>query len=182
MEQEIILEARNITKVYPGGVVANHNVNLQIKKGEILGAAGVAGSGQKELCETIAGLMQAKEGAILYKKTNLLGKTPSEIINLGISMSFVPEDRLGMGLVGSMGMTGNMMLRGYNEGRGIFANRKEPKELAEKIILMVEAAKDKCANCATIAELSHFLVKRSQWIIGGDGASYDIVDWTSTHH
>ncbi len=48
------------------------------------------------------------------------------------------------------------------------------KELAEKIILMVEAAKDKCANCATIAELSHFLVKRSQWIIGGDGASYDI--------
>ena len=48
------------------------------------------------------------------------------------------------------------------------------KELAEKIIPMVEAAKDKCANCATIAELSHFLVKRSQWIIGGDGASYDI--------
>ena len=48
------------------------------------------------------------------------------------------------------------------------------KELAEKIIQMVEAAKDKCANCATIAELSHFLVKRSQWIIGGDGASYDI--------
>ena len=48
------------------------------------------------------------------------------------------------------------------------------KKLAEKIIPMVEAAKDKCANCATIAELSHFLVKRSQWIIGGDGASYDI--------
>ena len=48
------------------------------------------------------------------------------------------------------------------------------KELAEKIIPMVEAAKDKCANCATIAELSHFLVKRSQWIIGRDGASYDI--------
>ncbi len=48
------------------------------------------------------------------------------------------------------------------------------KELAEKIIPMVEAAKDKCPNCATIAELAHFLVKRSQWIIGGDGASYDI--------
>ncbi|WP_418550596.1 pyruvate:ferredoxin (flavodoxin) oxidoreductase [Parabacteroides goldsteinii] len=48
------------------------------------------------------------------------------------------------------------------------------KELAEKIIPMVEANKDKCPNCATIAELSHFLVKRSQWIIGGDGASYDI--------
>ena len=48
------------------------------------------------------------------------------------------------------------------------------KELAEKIIPMVEANKDKCPNCATIAELSHFLVKRSQWIIGGDGASYNI--------
>ena len=48
------------------------------------------------------------------------------------------------------------------------------KELAGKIIPMVEAAKDKCPNCATIAELAHFLVKRSQWIIGGDGASYDI--------
>ena len=53
-------------------------------------------------------------------------------------------------------------------------NADKTKELAEKIIPMVEAAKDKCANCATIAELSHFLVKRSQWIIGGDGASYDI--------
>ena len=48
------------------------------------------------------------------------------------------------------------------------------KELAEKIIPMVEAAKDKCDSCKTIASLSQYLVKRSQWIIGGDGASYDI--------
>ncbi len=51
---------------------------------------------------------------------------------------------------------------------------EKTKELAAQIIPMVEATKDKCPNCATIAELSHFLVKRSQWIIGGDGASYDI--------
>ena len=51
---------------------------------------------------------------------------------------------------------------------------EKTKELADKIIPLVEAAKDKCQYCATIAELSHFLVKRSQWIIGGDGASYDI--------
>ena len=50
---------------------------------------------------------------------------------------------------------------------------EKTKELADKIIPLVEAAKDKCQYCATIAELSHFLVKRSQWIIGGDGASYD---------
>jgi pyruvate-ferredoxin/flavodoxin oxidoreductase len=48
------------------------------------------------------------------------------------------------------------------------------KEIAAKIIPLVEANKDKCNHCATIAELSHYLVKRSQWIIGGDGASYDI--------
>ena len=57
---------------------------------------------------------------------------PADIKKLGVALSFVPEDRLGMGLVGSMGMTGNMMLRGYNEGRGIFANRKEPTELADR--------------------------------------------------
>ena len=51
---------------------------------------------------------------------------------------------------------------------------EKTKELAEKIIPMVEAAKDKCPACATLAGLSQFLVKRSQWIIGGDGASYDI--------
>ena len=48
------------------------------------------------------------------------------------------------------------------------------KAAAEKIIPMVEAAKDKCKNCATIAEFKNYLVKKSQWIIGGDGASYDI--------
>ena len=48
------------------------------------------------------------------------------------------------------------------------------KLLPKKIIPMVEAAKDKCKNCATIAEFKNYLVKKSQWIIGGDGASYDI--------
>mgnify|MGYP003228580456 CR=1 FL=1 len=78
--------------------------------------------------------MQAKEGAILYKKTNLLGKTPSEIINLGISMSFVPEDRLGMGLVSTMGMTDNMLLKSYKAGKGPFVRRKPAKELAAKLV------------------------------------------------
>mgnify|MGYP002592823218 FL=1 len=51
---------------------------------------------------------------------------------------------------------------------------EKTKELAEKIIPMVEAAKDKCNHCKQIADLQQYLVKRSQWIIGGDGASYDI--------
>ena len=50
-----------------------------------------------------------------------------------MALAFVPEDRLGMGLVGGMGMTENMMLRTWNKGRGIFVNRKEPEKVAEQV-------------------------------------------------
>jgi len=116
------------------GSHALEDISFSIKRGEILGIAGVAGSGQKELCETIAGLMNAKSGAILYNKENVIGKTPSQIIEMGISMSFVPEDRLGMGLVASMGMTDNMLLKTYRNGKGVFVNRKPAKQLAAKLV------------------------------------------------
>ena len=60
--------------------------------------------------------------------------TPEEICEIGIRLAFVPEDRLGMGLVASMGMTGNMMLRSYKRGRGFFSERKQPRTLAERIM------------------------------------------------
>ena len=63
-----------------------------------------------------------------------MGKTPAEIIKLGISMSFVPEDRLGMGLVASMGMVDNMLLKSYTEGKGPFVERKPARELAQKLV------------------------------------------------
>lgn len=135
---EKILEVFHLTVEREDGTNALTDVNFEIKSGEILGIAGIAGSGQKELCESIAGLMDIKEGAILYKKKNIIGKTPSEIIDLGISMSFVPEDRLGMGLVASMGMTSNMLLKSYKEGKGFFVNRKPAKALADKLINKLE--------------------------------------------
>ena len=106
--------------------------------GEILGVAGVAGSGQRELLECIAGLQPVADGSIVYTPegkaaTNLVGKTPLDIRRAGVAMAFVPEDRLGMGLVGSMGMTGNMMLRSWQNGKGMFLNRKAPYELADQI-------------------------------------------------
>ena len=55
-----------------------------------------------------------------------------------MSLAFVPEDRLGMGLVGNMGMTGNMMLRSYRSGSGIFTDLKTPKQLAEKVLEELE--------------------------------------------
>lgn len=133
-ETETILKIVDLSVNKSDGSKAIDDISFDIKKGEILGVAGVAGSGQKELCEAIAGLLPAQKGAILFQKENLLGKTPSEIIEKGVSMSFVPEDRLGMGLVASMGMTDNMLLKSYQKGNSPFVNRKPAKELAEKLI------------------------------------------------
>ncbi len=122
------------------GVKVLDDISFTAKSGEILGIAGIAGSGQRELLEAIAGLQKLSGGEIIYndpktnKKENLRNKTPIEIRNLGVRLSFVPEDRLGMGLVGNMGITDNMMLRSYKKGKSAFLERKEPKKLAEKII------------------------------------------------
>ena len=116
------------------GFDAIQDISFELSKGEILGVAGIAGSGQKELCECLAGLIPAREGAVLYKKVNLLGKSPQEIINLGISMSFIPEDRLGMGLAASMGMVDNLILKTYRNGNGPFVQKEEAKQLAAKLV------------------------------------------------
>ncbi len=116
------------------------DVNFKVNSGEIFGIAGISGSGQKELLESIAGLQKCEKGSsILYTDSDdveqqLVGKTPREIRKLGVAMSFVPEDRLGMGLVGSMDITDNMMLRSYKSGKTEFLDRKKPKKLAEQII------------------------------------------------
>ena len=121
------------------GVKRLDNVSFDIKAGEVLGVAGVAGSGQRELLESIAGLYPIASGSVTYyspednKPQELVGKDPMDIRKAGIAMSFVPEDRLGMGLVGSMGMTGNMMLRSWRKGHGIFLDRKNPEALAQRI-------------------------------------------------
>ncbi len=116
------------------------DITFTAKSGEILGIAGISGSGQRELLEAIAGLQKLSGGEITYndpktkKSENLRNKTPIEIRNLGVRLSFVPEDRLGMGLVGNMGIADNMMLRSYRRGKTMFLERKEPKKLANKII------------------------------------------------
>ncbi len=120
------------------------DVSFTLRSGEILGVAGVAGSGQKELCEAIAGLYPVAGGAILYQdehasvKENLVGKSPREIIDRGITMAFVPEDRLGMGLVAGMDMVENMMLKSYGDGKGPFVDRRPPRAMAERLIKELE--------------------------------------------
>ena len=141
-EDRLVVE--NIDCVSREGVKLLDNVSFTAKSGEILGIAGIAGSGQRELLEAIAGLQHLDGGTITYNnpKTgshdNLRDKTPLQIRELGVRLSFVPEDRLGMGLVGNMGITDNMMLRSYRKGRSMFLERKAPHDLAEKIISDLE--------------------------------------------
>ena len=176
------------------------DVSFEAKGGEILGIAGIAGSGQRELLESISGLQPLKSGEIIFHnpkkdkpvtffhKTlkrvkelgeegafhdekgnpvsfegmsqkdirkwvdsgnvlfnedeiiNLRDKTPLQIRELGVRLSFVPEDRLGMGLVGSMDITDNMMLRSYRKGKAGLLDRKKPRALAEEIIEELEVS------------------------------------------
>ena len=133
------LKVENLNCVDKNGKKTLDDVSFEAFGGEILGIAGIAGSGQKELLEAVAGLQVTQSGKITYMKPetdapeNLVGKTPMQIRDLGVALSFVPEDRLGMGLVGSMGMTGNMMIRSYRAGKSIFTDRSNPKKLSDKI-------------------------------------------------
>ena len=133
------LVVKDVSCLSRDGVQLLDRVTFTARAGEILGIAGIAGSGQRELLEAIAGLQPVTGGEILYEDPksgeteNLRDKTPLQIRELGVRLSFVPEDRLGMGLVGSMGMTGNMMLRSWRKGHGIFLDRKNPEALAQRI-------------------------------------------------
>ncbi len=131
---EGVLKVTGLSVTGSDGTKALKNVDFEIRGGEILGVAGVAGSGQKELCESITGLLPIDDGSVLLEGTELKGKTPFEILNLGVSISFVPEDRLGMGLVGSMGITDNMLLRTYYKTPGYFIDKKPAKEMADRLI------------------------------------------------
>lgn len=123
------------------GVLRLDDVSFKAYGGEILGIAGITGSGQKELLEAIAGLQSAeKDSSISYidpktgEAEQLCGKDPKQIRSLGVGFAFVPEDRLGMGLIGSMDIPDNMLLRSYSEGKSGFVNMKNPKQLAERVV------------------------------------------------
>ena len=133
------LMVKNLTCKNKEGVATLSDVSFTAFGGEILGIAGISGCGQKELLESIAGLEYAYPGSSISFVTDegeeeeLVGLSPREIRNMGVALSFVPEDRLGMGLVGSMGMAENMMLKSYASGKTPFVERKQPTELAGKI-------------------------------------------------
>lgn len=131
---EALLKVEDLLVLNANRKNALEDVSFGLYAGEILGIAGVAGSGQKEICETIAGLTHAAKGQILFEGNNIAGKSPRDIIKLGIRMGFIPEDRLGMGLVGPMDIVHNMMLKDYHNQPGIFLKRKPSVEKANAIV------------------------------------------------
>ncbi len=140
------LEITNLSMIDADGIKVLDNISFTARAGEILGIAGIAGSGQKELLESIAGLRHPTTGEIIYHnpKTgtteNLRDKDPVAIRELGVRLSFVPEDRLGMGLVGNMDIVDNMMLRSYRRGNSMFVDRNRPGDLAKKIVEELEVS------------------------------------------
>ena len=133
-----LLELRNVSIRSDEGATAINDVSFYIRGGEILGVAGIAGCGQKELCEAIAGLRPIERGQMIHKGENIVGLAPKTILEKGISMSFIPEDRLGMGLAPSLSITDNMILKKYSDGKGPFVNRKVGRADAEEVIRELE--------------------------------------------
>ncbi|MDO4734534.1 MAG: ABC transporter ATP-binding protein [Lachnospiraceae bacterium] len=137
------IQVDHLTVRSQDGVLKLKDVSFTANSGEILGIAGIAGNGQKELLEAIAGLQPAESGDIYFieedgSREELLGMDPLKIAGMGVSLSFVPEDRLGMGLVGNMNLAENMMLRSFRKGKGVFTDRKAPYDLAEHVVEELE--------------------------------------------
>ena len=106
---------------------------LDICSYEILGVAGVADSGQKELCEAISGIQKAT-GSVRLKGTELIGLDPKAMRKKDIQIGFVPEDRLGMGLANGLSISENVVLRTYRSGKSIFLDRKEELRQANDLV------------------------------------------------
>ncbi|GEA31115.1 ABC transporter ATP-binding protein [Clostridium diolis] len=135
---EIIYDIKNISVKSSLGINVLDNISFSMKEGEILGVAGVAGSGQKELCEALFGLQKIENGNLIFKGKDITNKSPREVYKKGIKMGLIPEDRLGMGLVGSMGVADNLLLRNYYEQKGLIVKRDKLKDEAKNMIKELE--------------------------------------------
>lgn len=116
------------------------DISFELRAGEILGIAGVAGSGQKALCETISGIEKPIHGTIQLEDQHIEGLSPREISKRGVSMAFIPEDRLGMGLVGGMNIPDNLLLKSYKDQKGFFLSRKAARKEAIEMVKRLQIA------------------------------------------
>jgi simple sugar transport system ATP-binding protein len=135
-QRKPLLEVCSIN--YRNAGVSIKDMSFDLYGGEILGVAGIAGSGQRELCEIIAGLRRVESGSILLNREPIERLSPRAIKERRVFMSFVPEDRLGMGLVAGMSITDNILLRSYGKPSGIFVDRQSGRTQAEDIVRLYD--------------------------------------------
>ncbi len=133
-----LCQVSGLTVRHKDGHIALSNVCFQVNGGEVLGVAGVAGSGQKELCEALTGLQPIESGQITIDGVPTAGLAPNELEKAGVRIGFVPEDRLGMGLVGNLDITENLLIRGFRKQRGFLLSRKPALDQAKKLIDWLE--------------------------------------------
>ena len=110
-ERQVALELRNISAHGDIGVPALHDINLTVHAGEIIGVAGVAGNGQRELAEVITGMRRRTSGSVLVSGRPIAGGDPLAAIRRGIA--YVPDDRLGTGVAPSLSVADNLVLKGF---------------------------------------------------------------------
>lgn len=135
---DTVLKVSNLNVLGSDNVKLLKDVNFEIKEGEVFGVAGIAGCGQKELCEAITGICNIESGEIIFQGQDISGKSSKEMMKNNIAIGFIPEDRLGMGLVGSMNIVDNLMLKDYKNQKGLLLNRKPLIEKAKKLVEKLE--------------------------------------------
>ena len=132
---EVVLQVDGLNALSDRGVPALRDVSFSIRQGEILGVAGVAGNGQRELAEVITGLRKAKAGHVRIHNADLTNASPRTVINEKVS--HIPEDRLGMGLIPNLPVSDNVILKGYRRpplSYGPFLNEPSIRTFVQRLI------------------------------------------------
>ena len=131
----VVLEVRELAALNDRGFLAVRGVSFEVRRGEILGIAGVAGNGQKELVEAIVGLRKPARGRVLIDGVDVTGRSPAFLARLGVA--FIPEDRARYGVVPDLSVAENLILRVYREQRfkrGPLLDRQAIREWSEKLV------------------------------------------------
>jgi len=134
------LSVRNLTVRGISGAESVKNLSFDANAGEILGIAGIAGSGQKELCDALAGITVPENGVIAAGGKEIQGMNPLSVYRAGIHIAYVPEDRLGMGLIPSMGMAENVMLRSFERTGSFFLDKKTAVQDSARMVKELDIA------------------------------------------
>ena len=134
---EVVLSVRGLEARNEKGLPALRGIDFEIAEGEILGIAGVAGNGQRELAETITGLRRATRGEIRLRGRNVTNLSPLEFIQAGVS--HIPEDRVEMGLVGNMAVAENLAMKGYRRSPLASRGVLQPKPMLDFARRMIDA-------------------------------------------